>query len=133
MLNPERTSLEKLAILHHLGSHYPESADELRRAGRHLCDTFKLVTSPEIRAALEDLPGLAVELSSDIDAISQKWGWAYTPRPAEGYAASPIFDASHPCQEPLAAGWASIRPLIFGEVPSLEQCRHSVREVADLL
>jgi hypothetical protein len=120
-------------MLHHLGSHYPESADELRQAARHLYDVFKLLTHPETRAVLEGRPGLASELASDIDAISQKWGWAYTPRPDQGYAASPIFDASHPCQQPLSAGWASIRLLIYGEVPTLEQCRQAAQEAAGLL
>ncbi len=32
VLNPERTLFEKLAILHHLASNYPESEIELRRA-----------------------------------------------------------------------------------------------------
>jgi hypothetical protein len=133
VLNPERTLFEKLALLYHLASQYPESADELRQATRHLYDVFKLMTNPELRSVLESRPGLAAELASDIDGISQKWGWAYTDRPAEGYATSPIFDPSHSCQEALTAGWASMRPLIYGEVPTLEQCRTSAHETADLL
>jgi hypothetical protein len=133
VLNPERTLFEKLAILHHLASNYPESEIELRRAARHVYDVFKLLTSPQVRDVLGERPELAVELASDITAISQKWGWAHTPRPAEGYAASPAFDASHPCQEAIAAGWASMRPLIYGEVPALEQCRQAAQEIANLL
>jgi hypothetical protein len=133
VLNPERTLFEKLALLHHLASEYPESADELRQAARHLYDVFKLMTNPELRSVFEGRPGLAAELASDIDAISEKWGWAHTKRPVEGYAMSPIFDASHSCQEALAAGWASIQPLIYGEVPTLEECRMSAHEAADSL
>ncbi len=133
VLNPERTLFEKLAMLHHLASCYPESSDELRQSARHLYDVFKLITSPELRDVLESRPGLAAELAADIDAISEKWGWAHTERPGEGFAASPIFESSHPCQEALAAGWATMRPLIYGEVPTLEECRTSAREVAHLL
>lgn len=133
VLNPERTLFEKLAMLHHLASQYPESADELRGAARHLYDVFKLLTSSELRSLLESQSGLGVELALDIDAISEKWGWDHTARPDDGYAMSPIFDASHSCQEALAAGWASMRPLIYGEVPTLDQCRTSAHEAADSL
>lgn len=133
VLSPERTLFEKLAMLHYLASHYPESAGELRRAARHLYDVFKLMTNPEVRALLESQSGLAAELASDIEAISEKWGWAHTARPAEGYAMSPIFDASHSCQEALSAGWAAMQPLIYGEVPTLELCATTGHEAADLL
>lgn len=133
VLSPERTLFEKLAMLHHLASHYPESADKLRRGARHLYDIFKLITNTELQGVLESQPGLAAELALDIEAISKKWGWAYTARPTEGYAVSPAFDASHPCQDALAAGWAAMRPLIYGEVPTLEQCTASARGAAHLL
>lgn len=133
VLSPERSLFEKLAILHHLATHFPDSEIELRRAARHLYDVYKLLMNPVVRTSLEQEPRVAAKMASDIDAISLKWGWAHTPRPAEGYAASPIFDASHPCQEALAAGWASIRPLIYGDVPTIEQCRQSAQESAGLL
>lgn len=133
VLNPERTLFEKLAILHHLASNYLELEDELRRAARHLYDIHKLLTNPDVRIALEEHPGLAGGLASDIDANSQRWGWGHTPRPAHGYGASAVFDASHPCQGALSAGWASIRPLIYGDIPTLVQCRQSAQEAAELL
>ncbi|MEW6058838.1 MAG: nucleotidyl transferase AbiEii/AbiGii toxin family protein [Actinomycetota bacterium] len=133
VLSPERTLFEKLAMLHHLASHYPETADKLSRDARHLYDVFKLIANPELRRVLQSRAGLAAELASDIDAISEKWGWAHTKRPVEGYAVSPLFDSSHPCQEALAAGWTAIRPLVHGEVPTLEQCRTSAQEAAHLL
>lgn len=133
VLDPTRTLFEKLAILHHLASTYPDSATELIRAARHLYDVVKLVTSLTVRAALAEHPGLAEELASDIGAVSQSWGWAHTPRPTGGYAASPAFDATAACQEAIAAGWDTIRPLIYGDVPTLEQCREAVHEVAQLL
>lgn len=49
VLNPERTLFEKLAILHHLASNYPQSEDELRGAARHLYDTYKLLTDSGVR------------------------------------------------------------------------------------
>lgn len=133
VLSPERTLFEKLAILHHLATNYPDSGVELRRAARHLYDVFKLLTSMPVRASLTGRPELAIELASDIDAVSQKWEFAHTPRPPGGYATSPAFDASHPCQAAVAAGWTSIQPLIYGKVPSLEECRLSVHEFADLV
>ncbi len=133
VLNPERTLFEKLAILHHLGANYPDSQDELRGAARHLYDVYKLITNAEVRASLEGESAIAAEMASDIEAISLKWGWAHTPRPDKGYGASPIFEASHPCQEDLAAGWTLLRPLIYGDVPSIEHCCQVIREEEALL
>ncbi len=133
VLKPERTLFEKLAILHHLGVNYPDSQDELRQATRHLYDVYKLTTNVEVCTSLERQPAIAAEMASDIEAISLKWGWAHTPRPAEGYGASPIFNTSHPCQDALVAGWTLIRPLIYGDVPSFEQCCQAVRKVESLL
>ena len=133
VLDPTRTLFEKLAILHHLASTYPDSATELVRAARHLYDVVKLMTSPTVRAALAEHPGLAEALASDIGAVSQTWGWAHTPRPTGGYAVSPAFNGAAPCREAISAGWDAIRPLIYGDVPTLEQCRQAVHEVAQYL
>lgn len=133
VLNPERTLFEKLAILHHLGANYPDSQEELRRAARHIYDAYKLITSAEVRASLEQQSVVAADMASDIEAISRKWGWAHTPRPDGGYGVSPVFDTSHPCQEAIAAGWTLIQPLIYGNVPTVGQCCQAVREVEDLL
>ena len=133
VLNPERTLFEKLAILHHLATNYPQSEDALRQGARHLYDTYKLLADSGVRASLEQHPGLAAELASDIDANSERWGWEHTPRPSLGYAASAVFDASHPCQGAVSAGWASIRPLIYGDIPTLVECQRSAQEAAELL
>jgi predicted nucleotidyltransferase component of viral defense system len=133
VLNPERTLFEKLAILHHLGANYPESQEELRQAARHLYDVYKLITKTEVRASLERDSTVAADMASDIEAISLKWGWAHTPRPNQGYGVSPVFDTSHPCQEVIAAGWTLIRPLIYGDIPTVEQCCQAIRDVHDLL
>jgi hypothetical protein len=132
VLNPERTLFEKLAILHHLGANYPDSQEGLPQAARHLYDVYKLTTNAEVLTSLEQ-PAIAAEMASDIEAISLKWGWPHTPRPENGYGASPVFEASHPCQDALAAGWSRIRPLIYGDVPTLEQCVQTVRAMDALL
>jgi len=133
VLDPERTLFEKLALLHHLASTYPESEERLRRATRHLYDVYKLLTDAGVRIALERQRDLAEEMAADVEAVSVEWAWPHTRRPDEGYAASPIFDASHPCQQALAAGWDVMRPLIYGDVPTLDQCRQAAAESHQLL
>lgn len=133
VLGPERTLFEKLAVLHHLATNHADSADHLGQALRHLYDVYKLVTSPNVVSSLREQPNLAAEMALDIEAISLKWGWVHTPRPEKGYADSPIFDSSHPCQKIVVEAWGRLRPLIFGTVPSVDDCREAVHEVRDLL
>jgi hypothetical protein len=133
VLKPERTLFEKLALLHHLGATYPDSAETLRRAGHHLYDVYMILNDEATRSILEASPRLAVELAKEIDRNSDQWGWAYTPRPDDGYGSSPIFESDHACQEAIRAGYEAVRTLVYGSVPSIEDCIALVRANAALL
>ena len=133
VLRPHRTLFEKLAVIHHLASSLPGSEAELARAARHLYDIHQLLGDVEVRGALGGSCSVAVETAADTERISLEWGWPTTPRPAGGYAASPAFDGRHPSQEVLRRGLESMRRLIVGSVPTLEDCRSTVASSAHLL
>jgi hypothetical protein len=126
-LSPERTLFEKLALLHHLGETFPESQDELRRSGRHVYDIARLLNHEATVNAISSTPGLAGQLAEDVCRRGEQWGWPYTPRPADGYGASAIFDPSHGCQETLRGAYELVRALIYGEMPTFDDCQKAVR------
>ena len=136
VLAPERTLLEKLALLHDVVSRYPDEKArfKLLSGGRHLYDVHQLLNSPDVIAALDGLgsDGLA-ELCRDIDEHSENAGFSYTPRPQAGYGASPLLDLETPALELLRAGYASALNLVYGPRPTLEDCLQSIQTRSSLL
>jgi len=133
VLNPERTLVEKLSLLHDLGSRYPATSDKLNNAGRHYYDIFKLLSDERLVSLLKGRDGLVAEMAAESEANSRKWGWPFTPRPKSGFAASAAFDPGHACQERIQSAYAATASLIYREVPSLEQCISLVRLNASIL
>jgi hypothetical protein len=136
VLAPERTLLEKLALLHDGASRSPDDgADEtLRRAGRHLYDIYQLLQSDDVLAALNALgPSGVGELCNDIDEHSDSAGFSFTPRPHTGYCISPLLDADSPCHTALSEGYRSAMGLVYGAQPSYDECLATIRVHASLL
>jgi hypothetical protein len=133
VLAPERTLIEKLSSLHHLGSTYPESSADIAKAGRHLYDIVRLLDHAQTLAALQAGDDVATELAEDVARNARAAGWAFTPRPDSGFAASPIFDPGHGCREDFQAAYEAIRPLVYGEMPTFEDCIKSVLTKASLI
>ena len=133
VLAPERTLIEKLALLHRLASSFPESETDLTRAGRHLYDIHQILGDGGVVAVMSRGSSLAAELAADADEHSRRWNLAFVPRPEGGFADSPAFDLGHPCTRSLRAGYEAARDLIYGPVPTFTECIESVRSAADLL
>lgn len=131
VLAPERTLVEKLALLHRLG--VDDDGRELARAGRHLYDINKLLSDGSIMAKLVSDPETVARLAADADAQSMRWGLPVEPRPASGYGTSPAFDLADAAAGFLREGLDSTRPLIYGTIPSFEECIEAVRAAAELL
>ncbi len=129
VLAPERTLAEKLAFLHHRAT--VGDVDALRRGARHLYDVALVLRSERVRHALAD--GQMVELMVDVDARSEAASWPFTPRPAAGFDASPVFAPSPEISEALAAGFVGLRELVWGELPSVDDAIAEVRSWADYL
>lgn len=89
-LAAERTLVEKLAMLHD-AAHQALDGKPARfaGAGRHFYDVAQLLDSADVRSALS--PAWVAEIAADADRWSDKGKFPFTPRPEEGFAASPAF------------------------------------------
>ena len=129
VLAPERTLAEKLAFLHHRAT--VGELDALRRGARHLYDVALVLRSERVRDALAD--GQMAALMVDIDARSEAAGWPYTPRPEAGFAASPAFAPTSAVHDAFEAGFADLRDLVWGELPTVTDAIEEVRANTELL
>ncbi|MHB8245898.1 MAG: nucleotidyl transferase AbiEii/AbiGii toxin family protein [Acidimicrobiales bacterium] len=129
VLAPQRTLAEKLAFLHHRASIGDLQA--LQQGARHAYDAYRLLTHEETIAALRS-DGIA-ELMIDIDEKSRLAGWPFTPRPFDGFAASPAFGEDPDIVGAIVAGYVDAAPLIWGEQPSFDQIIACIHEHAELL
>lgn len=134
-LAPERTLAEKLAFLHHRASVGDLAA--LRRGARHLYDITLVLRDSRVRDALAD--GAMEHLIRDVDARSAAAGWPFTPRPDTGFATSPAFADTSPTmgateiRDALTEGLRGIEELVWGDLPSLDECIAEVHRWSQLL
>lgn len=137
VLAPERTLIEKCALLHTASVRYEEDPtieSNLAKAGRHFYDIHQLLGNAKVRDALSELGPKGLKgLVADVNERSQAAGWAHEERPAAGYSASPAFD-------PNAAGRGVAEPsfevamgMVYGEVPTYEDCLATVSAHSSLL
>jgi hypothetical protein len=134
VLRRERTLFEKIAHVHQVVLRHPESDTEhrLRQIGRHYYDIHSLLGDEATLRILRQ-PGTAARLSQEADALSQKAGFPYVPRPEGGFGASPAFDPDHPAMSIVRPSYGIALQLVFGEAPSFEECLDRVREHSELL
>lgn len=130
VLAPERTLVEKLSLLHRLGV---EDGERATNYGRHLYDVYRLLTNESILRRLREDPSAVETLADETLRQSSQWGFPAEPRPRDGFSNSPIFDAEGPSARSLRQGLELAAPLIYGDVPTFEQCLEAVRSAAELL
>lgn len=87
-LKPVRTLIEKLALMHHLASRWPDSSDQ--RCGRHYYDIERLLTHAPTRQALKDRDEFDRILGQMQEIAAAHYG-GWTARPPAGFADSPAF------------------------------------------
>jgi hypothetical protein len=137
VLNPERTVLEKLALLHTQSVNYvadggPDSERALASAARHVYDVSETLEDATVREALTPR-GTAARLAADIHEKSEASGWPSEPRPDEGYGSSPAFQADASAYAVLDRGYEETKQLIWGPVPKLEECVAVIIQHSELL
>jgi hypothetical protein len=132
VLSPVRTLIEKLSLLHHAGVTFPEKPEILARSGRHLYDVFMVLGDPVTLGEVR-LPGKVIELTADVERNSAEWGWPFTPRPDAGFARSPLFDPDPRRSDALRSAYEDARGLIYGSVPSIDECVGRIAASADFL
>jgi len=131
VLAPERTLVEKLALLHRVS--LTNGGENLARNGRHLYDVYKLLTADLVLTKLRSDPDTVARLAADADEQSVKWDLPVETRPEAGYGESPAFDAAGAPASSLRQGLEAAKTLIYGDVPSFEDCIQVIRASADLL
>jgi predicted nucleotidyltransferase component of viral defense system len=134
VLASERTLVEKLSLLHDHASRFPDevATAAMQRSGRHYYDVYRLLGDAATCKACA-LPGTVAALAADVDHKSEEYGWTSTPRPAGGYAMSPAFDLSHGSISLARKGFETVRPLIYGTVPTFDECLDRVSQRRDLV
>jgi hypothetical protein len=137
VLAPERTLLEKLALLHDLGARFAgeESArDRMAQAGRHFYDVHRLLADGGVRGALRALGTAGVAaLVDDIDDHSQAAGWSYVRRPPGGFADSPAFDPEAPGLAVAERSYGVAMAMVHGDRPTFQSCLTTVRRYRELI
>lgn len=90
------------------------------------------MTDDDTLNALRSDPDLVARIVEDALAHSEQWGFDVS-RPGGGFAASPAFDAVGPTTDRLREGYRAAQALIYGEVPSFDECVQAVHASARLL
>lgn len=136
VLAPERTLFEKLAMLHDAATNISEEPARLRllRAGRHVYDVHQLLNAQDVKQALVKAGASGVqELCADIHDHSVRAEFPCTPRPSDGYGASPLVNPPPECREVLEAAYRAAAPLIYGPRPTLDECLEAIKAHSDYL
>ncbi len=129
VLEPVRTLVEKLVLLHHAAT----EGDEQRRAAtaRHYYDIDRLLQDDRVVAAVDEI-GVDI-LARETTQHSRAAGLPTADRPAGGFSTSPAW--TEPSTAAIRAYETVVRELIWPAAPSspIEQCCQRVRELAALL
>jgi hypothetical protein len=133
VLGAERTLIEKLALLDNQAALFSTDPDALSKSGRHYYDVHQLLRDPTVRNKLQAHDGGTTALASDIYKQSQKAGFSGTPRPAGGYAASAAFARGTPAEAAGRGAYEPVARLVWGELPSFDDCIAIVHEYEALL
>lgn len=130
-LAPERTLVEKLAMLHDAAS--TATVDEpgrLTQAGRHYYDVAMLLRADAVRHTLT--ADHVTAIAADADKWSRLGGYPFTPRPASGSGASPAFNDAE-LMGVISQSYNVALTWVWGEQLSLDDCLDTVKRHAELL
>lgn len=131
-LKPERTLVEKLALLHDRASRLSEQPAGLSGQGRHIYDIYRLLRTPSVRLAISD-PGAVATLAADAEAHSRRYGFPSTPRPEAGFAHSPAWTPPGNMRRTMEDVYSATAGLVWGTVPSFDECVSQVAEASAYL
>lgn len=132
VLDPARTLVEKVALLHDLAMRWPETAAFIEDKGRHVYDIHCLLGDEAIRSTLSEADFTA-RVADDRMHVSRAFDLPATERPAAGFATSPVFDGSHASCNAFEDAYSSALSLVWGDRPSFADVRDRVTKYAELL
>jgi hypothetical protein len=124
-LAPERTLVEKLAMVHDAANQaLAGQPARLQGAGRHYYDIAMLLRSDTLVARLS--PTWVAEAAADADRWSAMGKFPFTSRPDAGFAASPAFTETS-LAEVVGASYRTALTWVWGDRPTLEECLATIR------
>jgi len=130
-LAPERTLVEKLAMLHDAAHQAAEGAPRrLETAGRHYYDIAMLLRDDNVRSRLNS--DWVTKIAADADRWSARGGYPFTPRPDSGFAESPAFTSTQ-LSTVVQASFDAAMTWVWDERPTLEDCMAEVADNSELL
>ena len=130
-LAPERTLVEKLAMLHDAASTAtPDEPGRLTRAGRHYYDVTMLLRDDAVRRTLT--PDSVAAMAANADTWSGLGGFPFTPRPEAGFAESPAFNDAE-LMAVISQSYNIALTWVWGERPPLDECLETIKSHAALL
>jgi hypothetical protein len=130
-LAPERTLVEKLALLHDAAYQaLDDKPKRLQGAGRHYYDVARLLQSDAVRSSLT--PEWVAAVAADADRWSDRGNFPFTPRPDTGFAASPAFNDAASA-DIVAESYRVALSWVWGPKPTLEECLATIRENVERL
>ena len=135
VLAPERTLVDKLAILHDVASRTLAGGGlaALSRQARHYYDVHQLLTTPAVTQSLEATPGLVATYAAAAQAESIAVRRAGIQRPTNGFAASPAFCDPGFLESARGEYEREMSRLAMGAYPPLDSVLDAVRASAHLL
>ncbi|MCI9887455.1 hypothetical protein JT358_03125 [Micrococcales bacterium 31B] len=106
----------------------------LLKQGRHFYDIHRLIQNLHVAEVLEAMRAESKQrLVNDIEEQSRAAEFSSTPRPTNGYATSPAFDANHPSREAIGRGYNAAQQLVYGNHVTLDDAVASVHAARELL
>ena len=134
VLAPERTLVDKLSILHAVGSRIEQGTGyELRSQARHYYDVHQLLTSASVLQTLAATPHLVADYAVVAAEDSADARRPAVPRPALGYAASPAFTDHDVLAHARSEYNRETAALCFTAVPDFDTVIDTIAQHANLL
>ena len=124
VLAPVRTLVEKLMIVHHAA--VSDDGTEQARLARHYYDIWCLLRDANTIAAMGESP--VDVLAREVATFTQSAELETSNRPAEGFAASPAFDAAQVPSAKTAFESIVLEQLVWPDAarPTFEECCEAV-------
>jgi hypothetical protein len=136
ILAPERTLIEKLALLATLDQNFRQgNANVFAAKGRHLYDVHQLLGDSRVLAALDAMgsEGIAA-VAEDVRARSDNGGWACVERPGHGWiGSSSCFVVNSAAAAGLQAAYASAQSMVYGQPPTFADCLERLQKFSGRL
>lgn len=134
VMDPSRTLVEKLMLIHTAAADTTMSAAGKRAAARHYYDVFCLLNNDKVLQKLSD--GFVIDLARDVHTHSEAAGRRSIERPADGFGSSPAVDINKVAEAADEYETVVLPSLIWDSAPikpTFERCIETLKASSKLL